>query len=84
MALSAYCCCCFVCFVPWQDFGFLTLCAGLEHGVLHCIRFIYSHNAWLIYETDVGRSGMVGCMLLLPIVLPMKFEFFRTKVQAAT
>lgn len=37
-------------------------------------------NAELIYDTDNGRSGMVACMLLLPIVVPMKFEYFRTKV----
>lgn len=52
----------------------------MEHGLLHCARHIVASNSHLIYETDNGRSGVVGCILLLPIVLPMKFEFFRTKV----
>lgn len=66
--------------VVWTDFGYLSLVAALEHAILHCARFIYAKQAYLIYETDTGRSGVVGCILLLPIVLPMKFEFFRTKV----
>ena len=66
--------------VGWADFGYLTLMAALEHGILHCTRFIYAKQAYLIYETDTGRSGVIGCLLLLPIVLPMKFDFLRTKV----
>lgn len=62
------------------DFGYLTLISGYEHGLLHCARHIVAGNSELIYDTDNGRSGMVACLLLLPIVLPMKFEFFRTKV----
>lgn len=65
----------------WADFGYLSLVAALEHATLHCARFIYAKNSHLIYGTDTGRSGLVGCVLLLPIVLPMKFEFFRTKVR---
>lgn len=66
------------------DFGYLTLAAGFEHGILHCIRFSVANQAWIIYETDTGRSGMVGCLLLLPIVLPMRFDFFKKKVRAGT
>ena len=55
--------------------------AALEHGILHCARFIYAKRAYLLYQTDTGRSGVVGCLLLLPIVLPMKFELFKTKVR---
>lgn len=55
--------------------------AALEHGILHCARFIYAKQAYLLYQTDTGRSGVVGCLLLLPIVLPMKFELFKTKVR---
>ena len=64
---------------PAVDFGYLTLAAGFEHGILHCIRFSVANQAWIIYETDTGRSGMVACLLLLPIVLPMKFDFFKKK-----
>ena len=63
------------------DFGYLSLVAALEHATLHCARFIYAKNSYLIYGTATGRSGLVGCVLLLPIVLPMKFEFIRTKVR---
>lgn len=56
------------------------LVAAMEHAILHCARFIYAKEAFLIWSTDTGRSGLIGCLLLLPIVLPMKFEFFRTKV----
>ena len=63
------------------DFGYLTLISGYEHGLLHCARHIVAGNSELIYDTDNGRSGMVACLLLLPIVLPMKFEFFRTRVR---
>ena len=64
----------------WTDFGFLSLISALEHAILHCARFMYAKQAYLIYETATGRSGAVGCILLLPIVLPMKLEFLRTKV----
>lgn len=67
-------------FVRETDFGYLTLISGYEHGLLHCARHIVAGSSELIYDTDNGRSGMVACLLLLPIVLPMKFEFFRTKV----
>lgn len=63
------------------DFGFLSMVAALEHGLLHCIRFAHAKQSYLIYETDTGRSGVIGCLLLLPIVLPMKFEVLRTKVR---
>ena len=69
--------------VLWSDFGYLSLIAALEHATLHCARFIYAKNSHLIYETDTGRSGLVGCILLLPIVLPMKFEAIRAKVRNA-
>lgn len=69
---------------PAADFGYLTLAAGFEHGILHCIRFTVANQAWIIYETDTGRSGMVACLLLLPIVLPMKFDFFKKKVRTTT
>lgn len=65
------------------DFGLLSLVAALEHGALHCARFIYAKQANLIYETATGRSGVIGCLLLLPIVLPMKTEYLRTKVWRA-
>eukprot|EP00752_Nemacystus_decipiens_P012303 g10908.t1 len=65
-------------------FGYLTLAAGFEHGILHCIRFTVANQAWIIYETDTGRSGMVACLLLLPIVLPMKFDFFKKKMTFQT
>lgn len=63
------------------DFGYLTLVSGWEHALLHCARFIISDKAFLIYETDTGRSGMVACLLMLPVVLPMRFDFFRKKVR---
>ena len=65
----------------WPDFGYLSLIAAAEHAILHCARFIYAKNSHLIYETDTGRSGLAGCVLMLPIVLPMKFEYIRTKVR---
>eukprot|EP00904_Undaria_pinnatifida_P005548 jgi/Undpi1/2122/HiC_scaffold_12.g05508.m1 len=75
-------------FEPTHDihtyFGYLTLVSGFEHGLLHCSRFIIARQSYLIYETDTGRSGMVACLLMLPIVLPMKFEFFRTKIPFQT
>ena len=55
--------------------------AALEHGLLHCIRFAHAKQTNLIYDTDTGRSGVIGCFLLLPIVLPMKFEILKTKVR---
>ena len=60
----------------------MTLVAGFEHGILHCIRFIVAGDAWIIYGMDVGRSGTVACLLLLPIVLPMKYDFFKKRVRA--
>lgn len=66
------------------DFGYMTLVAGFEHGIIHCIRFTVANEAWIIYETDTGRSGMAACLLLLPIVLPMKFDFFKKRVSGAT
>lgn len=65
------------------DFGYLSLVAALEHGALHCARFIYAKQANLIYQTATGRSGVIGCLFLLPIVLPMKTEYLRTKVWGA-
>ena len=62
------------------DFGYLTLVAGWEHAILHCARFIVAGNAFLIYEKDTSRSGLVACVVLLPIVLPMKYDFFKKKV----
>ena len=62
------------------DFGQLTLVAAFVHTILHCARFTYGGQAYIIYETDTGRSGVIGCILLLPIVLPMKLECLRTKV----
>lgn len=70
-----------VAFALWEDFGYLSMVAALEHGLLHCLRFAHAKQQYLIYETDTGRSGVIGCLLLLPIVLPMRFEFFRTKVR---
>lgn len=63
------------------DFGYLTLVAGLVHGVLHAARYIYADTSGMMYNTDAGRSGLIACFLLLPIVLPMRFEVFRTKVR---
>lgn len=63
------------------DFGYLTLLASLVHGILHAARYMYANMAYIMYETDAGRSGLVASFLLLPIVLPMKFEFFRNKVR---
>ena len=65
---------------PRADFGYISLGAAAEHAILHCARFIYAGNSHLIYETDTGRSGLVGCLLMLPIVLPMKYEFIKNKV----
>lgn len=55
--------------------------ASLVHSILHAARYIYANMAYIMYETDAGRSGVIACALLLPIVLPMKFEYFRTKVR---
>lgn len=35
-----------------------------------------------MYETHAFRSGIFAILLLLPIVLPMRFSFFRNKVRA--
>eukprot|EP00904_Undaria_pinnatifida_P005569 jgi/Undpi1/2141/HiC_scaffold_12.g05527.m1 len=71
-------------FEPSHDihtyFGYLSLMAAFEHGILHCIRFAHAKQEYLVWKTDTGRSGVVGCVLLLPIVLPMRFEVFRTKM----
>lgn len=64
----------------WTDFGYLSLVAALEHAILHCARFTVAGDSYLIYGTDTGRSGLVGVLLMFPIVLPMKYEFIRTKV----
>lgn len=34
-----------------------------------------------MYETDAGRSGLIAFLFMFFIVLPMKFEYFRTKVR---
>ena len=65
----------------FPDFGSMTLVVGFEHGILHYIRLLVAGDAWIIYGMDVGRSGMVACLLLLPIVLPMKFDFFKKRVR---
>eukprot|EP00903_Cladosiphon_okamuranus_P007702 g7464.t1 len=71
-------------FEPAHDlhtyFGFLTLIAGVAHGCLHLARVTYASEAFLMYETDAFRSGIVAMLLLLPIVLPMRFRFFHTKL----
>ena len=51
------------------------------HSVLHVVRYVYADAAYILYETDACRSGLIACLLMLPIVLPMKFEFLRTKVR---
>lgn len=68
----------------WADFGYLTLIAGLVHSILHAARYIYANMAYIMYETDAGRSGLIACLLLLFVVPPMKFEFFKTKVRKAS
>lgn len=40
----------------------------------------YASEAFLMYETDAFRSGIVAMLLLLPIVLPMRFSFFHKRV----
>lgn len=66
---------------PPADFGYLTLAAGFVHGILHCVRFSVANQAWIITDMDTGRSGVVACILLLPIVLPMKFDWFKKRVR---
>lgn len=68
--------------VVWyfQDFGYLMLIAGVEHGVLHIILFSIGGDADLLYKTDVGRSGVICMLLLFPIVLPMRFKWFKDRV----
>lgn len=63
------------------DFGYITLVASLVHSALHAARYVYANMAYIMYETDAGRSGVIACALMLPIVLPMRFEVFRTKVR---
>ena len=65
------------------DFGYLTFVAGLVHSILHAARYIYANTADIMYKTDACRSGLIACFLLLPIVLPMKFELLRTNVRNA-
>lgn len=67
--------------VRLSDFGYLTLIAGLVHSILHAARYIYANTAYIMYETDAGRSGLVACLFLLFVVPPMKFEFFKAKVR---
>ncbi|CBN78808.1 putative respiratory burst oxidase homolog protein [Ectocarpus siliculosus] len=71
-------------FEPAHDlhtyFGFLTLVAGWAHGVLHLARVSYADEKFLMYETHAFRSGIFAILLLLPIVLPMRFSFFRNKM----
>ncbi|CAN0019892.1 unnamed protein product, partial [Ectocarpus sp. 13 AM-2016] len=62
------------------DFGFLTLVAGWAHGVLHLARVSYAGEKFLMYETHAFRSGIFAILVLLPIVLPMRFSFFRKKM----
>lgn len=66
------------------DFGSLTLVAGLVHSILHAARYIYANMAYIMVETDAGRSGLIACFLLLFIVPPMKFEFFKARVRNAS
>lgn len=68
-------------FALWTDFGFLTFLAALVHSILHAARYIYANQTYIMYETDAGRSGLIACALLFPIVLPMRFEFMRTRVR---
>lgn len=62
------------------DFGYLTLVSGWEHGILHIARFAVGNEAHLLYVTNVGRSGVFAMLMLVPIVLPMKYNYFRGKV----
>eukprot|EP00752_Nemacystus_decipiens_P012591 g11151.t1 len=64
-------------------FGYMTLIFSYVHGILHCARYIVACEAWIIYGTAVGRSGLVACVLFLPIVLPMKFDFFKKQKKPA-
>ncbi|CAM9989303.1 unnamed protein product, partial [Sphacelaria rigidula] len=61
-------------------FGYMMLVAGVEHGVLHIIRYSIGGNADLLHKTNSGRSGVICMLLLFPIVLPMKFQWFKDKV----
>lgn len=69
---------------PLQDFGYIMFVAGVEHGVLHIIRFCLGGDADILYTTNVGRSGVICMLLLFPIVLPMKFKWFKDRVSDAT
>lgn len=64
----------------YTDFGYLTLVSGWEHGILHIARFAVGKEAHLLYVTSVGRSGVIAMLMLVPIVLPMKYNYFRGKV----
>lgn len=69
---------CVMCFST--DFGYLMLIAGVGHGVLHIVRFSIGGDADLLYKTDAGRSGVICMLLLFPVVLPMKFKWFKDRV----
>ena len=65
-----------------KDFGFVMLVAGVAHGCLHIIRFSIGGDADLLYKTNAGRSGVICMLLLFPIALPMKFQWFKERVSA--
>lgn len=48
---------------------------------LPAVQVTYANEAFLMYETDAFRSGIIAMLLLLPIVLPMKLRFFRNRVR---
>ena len=55
--------------------------AGVIHSILHAARYIYANEAYIMYETVAGRSVLIAFLFMFFIVLPMKFEYFRTKVR---
>ncbi|CAM9864420.1 unnamed protein product, partial [Sphacelaria rigidula] len=61
-------------------FGYMMLIAGVGHGILHIIRFSIGGDADLLYKTDAGRSGVICMLFLFPVVLPMRFKWFKDKV----
>lgn len=63
------------------DFGYLTLAAGMEHGALHVIRYAIRGETDLLYTTNTGRSGVICTLLLFPVVLPMKYQWFKDRVR---
>lgn len=66
-----------------SDFGFFALMTAIAHGLFQVAKYVYAHQASLLYTNDTGRSGVIATLLLLPIVFPMQSAWLREKVSTA-